>query len=611
MVFETVFKNYLNIIKLIVILSKGSFLMKRIWLYITNTYNNSKLNVKLFLTISLIMVTTLVLVLAGIRYAFSLYDEQIYSKSSQVLMMSSNSIEEKLERVEEVSYEIAVDPHIQSILSALQGNVEKYEFYRLEQELEDELVKYVGSEKYIQSINLFDSFGREFLAGSSSNSLKDRDKEFALKQAAKYEGENHWMEIDENNGYLTSVRLIRSYENLNFENIGKLMVRVNLDKIVSDLPKPQGELAGNIVITDGAHVVYSEKGTDHINNNQFLAKNEQGYGIEKINGERFFVNHFTTDFEGWTYWSIIPFNMMFSKITAVKYSLVLVFMLLIVILISLGFNFLRRITNPILELSATMQKVQNGNFTIVNSLNPSKIYEDEIGILYRNFISMIHRIDELIQENYSKQLLIKETEFKALQAQINPHFLYNTLESINWLAIINKQKEISNMVEALGHLMRNSINFTEDIITLKEELEIVKSYLTIQKYRFDDRLEFQLDIPSYCLTCRIPKLILQPLLENSFKHVVETSIDTSVIKLRAYQEEDKLLIRIEDNGPGIDPLILQKVKEGTVKPRGTGIGLNNIDTRIRLFTGEQHGLRIENLLGKGTAITVVLPFQSE
>jgi two-component system, sensor histidine kinase YesM len=562
------------------------------------------------LTISLIMVTTLVLVLAGIRYAFSLYDEQIYSKSSQVLMMSSNSIEEKLERVEEVSYEIAVDPHIQSILSALQGNVEKYEFYRLEQELEDELVKYVGSEKYIQSINLIDSFGREFLAGSSSNSLKEKDKEFALKQAAKYEGENHWMEIDENNGYLTSVRLIRSYENLNFENIGKLLVRVNLDRIVSDLPKPQGDLAGNIVITDGEHVVYSEKRLDH-NDNQFLAKNEQGYGIERFNGERFFVNHFTTDFEGWTYWSIIPFNMMFSKITAVKYSLVLVFMLLIVILISLGFNFLRRITNPILELSAAMQKVQNGNFTIVNSLNPSKIYEDEIGILYRNFISMIHRIDELIQENYSKQLLIKETEFKALQAQINPHFLYNTLESINWLAIINKQKEISNMVEALGHLMRNSINFTEDIITLEEELEIVKSYLTIQKYRFDDRLEFQLDIPSYCLTCRIPKLILQPLLENSFKHVVETSIDTSVITLQAYQEEDKLLIRIEDNGPGIDPLILQKVKEGIVKPRGTGIGLNNIDTRIRLFTGEQNGIRIENLLGKGTAITVVLPFQSE
>lgn len=584
--------------------------MKKIWFYFTNVYNNAKLNVKLFITISLIMVTTLVFVLGGIRYAFSLYDEQIYAKSSQVLMMSSNSIEEKLEQVEEVSYVIAVDPDIQRILLELQGNVEKYDFYRLEQEIEDKLVKYVGSEQYIQSIYLYDSKGREFLAGSSSNPLKDKDKDLALNQADKYEGENYWMEKNGYNGYLTSVRLIRSYENLNFEDIGKLLVRVNLDTIVSDLPKPTGDLAGNIVISDGDNVFYSEKGMDDLNNYHFVAKNQQGYGIEKINGERSFVNHFTTDFEDWTYWSIIPFNKMFSKITAVKYSLVLVFVLMFIILISLSFNFLRRITNPILELAGTMQKVQNGNFNIVHSLNPPKIYDDEIGVLYRNFKTMIQRIDELIQENYSKQLLIKETEFKALQSQINPHFLYNTLESINWLAIINKQKQISSMVEALGNLMRNSINFKEDIITVEEELEIVNSYLTIQKYRFDDRLEFQLDIPSNFMKCRIPKLILQPLLENSFKHAVETSVYTSVIKLQAYQEEDKLFIRVEDNGPGIDPLILQKVKEGMVKPIGTGIGLNNIDNRIKLFTGEQYGLRIENLLGKGTAITVVLPFQT-
>jgi two-component system, sensor histidine kinase YesM len=557
------------------------------------------------------MVTALVCVLGGIRYAFSLYDEQIYAKSSQVLMMSSNSIEEKLKQVEEVSYEIAVDPNIQRILIELQGNVEKYDFYRLEQELEDALVKYVGSEKYIQSIYLYDSAGREFLAGSSSNPLNVTEKEHALNQAVKYEGENHWMEMDGYNGNLTSVRLIRSYENLNFDNVGKLLIRVNLDTIVSDLPKPTGDLAGNIVISDGNHVFYSEKGMDDVNTYHFVAKNKQGYGIESINGERSFVNYFSTDFEDWTYWSIIPFNKMFSKITAVKYSLVLVFVLMFIILISLSFNFLSRITKPILELAGTMQKVQNGNFTIVNTLNPPKIYEDEVGILYRNFKTMIQRIDELIQENYSKQLLIKETEFKALQSQINPHFLYNTLESINWLAIINKQKQISSMVEALGNLMRNSINFKEDIITIEEELEIVNSYLTIQKYRFDDRLEFQLDIPSEYMKCKIPKLILQPLLENSFKHAVETSIYTSVIKLQAYQEKDKLFIRVEDNGPGIDPLILQKVKEGIVKPKGTGIGLNNIDNRIKLFTGEQYGLRIENLLGKGTAITVVLPFQTE
>ncbi|PFO09730.1 two-component sensor histidine kinase [Bacillus sp. AFS076308] len=584
--------------------------MKKKWSKFANIYKNLKLNAKLLITITLIMMTTLVFVLGGLQYAFSLYDEQLYAKSSQVLMMSSDSIEEKLERVEEVNYNIAVDPQIQKNLLELQGNINKYDFYRLEQEIEDELAKYVSSEKYIQSIYLYDLSGREFLAGSSSNPIKKTDKDLALKQADKYEGENYWMDIDGNNGDLISVRLIRSYENLNFEKIGHLLVRVDLDKIVRDLPKPQGEIAGKIVMTKGDRVFYSEEGMNLPKESQLRAKNNQGYGIENINGDRTFINHITTDFQNWTYWSIIPFNMMFSKITAAKYTLVLVFMLMFVVLITLGFNFLRKITNPILDLATTMQEVQKGDFTVVYSLTPSMSNEDEIGILYRNFKTMIEKIDELIQENYSKQLLIKETEFKALQAQINPHFLYNTMESINWLARTNKQEQISNMVQALSHLLRNSLSFKNDIITFQEELDIVNSYLTIQKYRFDDKFNFQMDIPSFVTKYKIPKLILQPLLENTFKHVVESSVYVSKIELRAYQQEGKLFIRLEDNGSGIDPLIIQKVKEGKVKPRGTGIGLNNIDDRIKLYAGEQYGLIIENLSGKGTAITVVLPVQT-
>ncbi|MGZ7443643.1 sensor histidine kinase [Paenibacillus sp. TH7-28] len=584
--------------------------MKKIWFRFVNFYKNATLNVKLLITITLIMVVTLVLVLGGLQYAFSLYDEQIYAKSSQVLMMSSNSIEEELERVEEVSYNIAVDPYIQKILLDLQANVEGYDFYRLEQKMGDALEKYVDPENYIASIYLYDSAGREFLAGDSSNPLQQQDKELAFSQADQYEGKNYWLELAGYNGDLISVRLIRSYGNLNFENIGKLLVRVNLNRIVSDLPKPHGEIAGNIVITKGDGVFYSEKGMDDLKEYHFMANNAQGYSIEDIHGERTFVNHITTDFKDWTYWSLIPFNMMFSKITAAKYTLVLMFMFMFVFLISLGFNFLRKITDPIQELAFTMQEVQRGDFQAVNLLNPSMVDEGEVGILYRNFITMIHRIDELIQENFSKQLLIKETEFKALQAQINPHFLYNTLESVNWLAKINQQEQISNMVEALGHLMRYSTNFKQDFIIFEDEMEIVNSYLTIQKYRFDDRVDVQMDIPVYVKKYKIPKLILQPLLENSFKHAVEPSVDLSVIKLQAYQEEDRLFIRIEDNGPGIDPLILQKVKEGKINPKGTGIGLNNIDDRIKLYAGEQYGLSIENLSGKGTAITVVLPVQT-
>jgi len=583
--------------------------MRKAWAHIFTIYQNAKLNGKLFIRITLLMVVTLALVLIGLQYAFTLYDEQIYAKSSQVLMMSSNSIEEELERIEEVSFNIAVDPQIQSALLELQGDVTGYDIYRLEQKLEEQLANYVGSEKYIHSIYLYDSSGREFLAGSSSKPLGEKEKRIAMYNADRYEGKNYWMEIDGVDEFLTSVRLLRSYENLNFERIGKLLIRVNLDKIVNGLPLTQGAVGGNIVISNSSQVFYSQKGTQDLADYDFISKKGQGYGIEKINGERYFINHIATNFEDWTYWNIIPFNAMFSKITAVKYSMILLFTLLFILLISIGFGFLKRITNPIEELASTMQEVQKGNFLAVQSLKVEEMPEDEVGTLYRNFKTMVQRIDELIKENFSKQLLVKETEFKALQAQINPHFLYNTLESVNWLAKTNNQQQISSMVEALGHLMRNSINFNEDIITVEKELEIVQSYLTIQNYRFGDRLDFQMNIPASVMNCRIPKLTLQPLLENSFQHAVEPSLEVSTIKIMAVKTVEFLYIRVEDNGPGIDPNTLLYIKKGIIKPKGTGIGLNNIDQRIKLGFGEQYGLKIENLDGKGTAVTVILPIQ--
>ncbi|MFC0270401.1 sensor histidine kinase [Metabacillus herbersteinensis] len=584
--------------------------MKKNWSNLSNSYKNSKIKVKLFITITLIMIVTLAFVLAGLQWSFALYDEQIYIKSSQVLIMSSNSIEEQLERVEEeVSFNIAMDPQIQRNLTELQGDVTGYDLYRIKREIVDELASYVGSEKYIQSIYLFDSDGREYLAGSSSEPMNEAKKYIYLQDASKLEGKNYWVIKDGSNRFLNSGRQIRSYENLNFENIGKLLIRVDLDKIVSDLPKINGEIAGNIVMSNGKDIFYSEKAIDDFKKFNFSAEEDEGYKIENIDGERYFVNHIKTSYEGWTYWSFIPFEPMFAKITAAKYLFIFLLMLMFVILISLGFNFSKRITNPIEDLVSACKHIQKGNFKIVDSLNPSLVYKDEVGILYRNFKTMVEQIEDLIEENYSKQLLIKETEFKALQAQINPHFLYNTLESINWQAKANQQQQISNMVEALGYLFRHSINFKEDIITVDRELEIVENYVTIQQYRFEERLIFHLDIPSEVMQCSIPKFTLQPLIENAIQHALEPAIESCVIKITAYQKKDRLFLRVEDNGPGIDPLLLEKLREGKIQTAGNGIGMKNIDERIKLSFGEKYGLRIENLSETGTAITIVLPFK--
>lgn len=556
------------------------------------------------------MLITLTFVLAGLQYAFSMYDEQIYSKSSQVLMMSSNSIEEHLKRVEEVSFNIATDPEIQQMLVELDGEVKGYDLYQQELKLENKLSSYVGSEKYIPAIYIYDSKGRVFLGGSSSYPIKEKDKGRFLRKASTLDGKNFWILDDGSNQLLTSVRQIRSYENLNFDNLGKLFIRVDLDKIVQELPKSNMEMEGNIVISKGEEILYSEKPSTIYKKLNLVTESKQGYEIQSLEGKRLFINHIESPFEDWTYWSVIPYNTMFSKITAAKFTILVIFFIMFMILIYLGFRLSKRITNPIEELVVTMQQVQKGNFHIVKKMNPSLIHEDEVGTLYANFKTMVERIDHLINENYSKQLLLKETEFKALQAQINPHFLYNTLESINWQAKANDQHQISSMVEALGYLFRHSISFKEDIILLENELMIVQNYLTIQQYRFEERLQFRMDVPPEVMQCPIPKFTIQPLIENAIHYALEPSIEACTITIKASIEEDRFVVRVEDNGPGIDPLILEKLRLGMIKTRGSGIGLKNINERIKLGFGDEYGITVENLSGKGAAVIVSLPFHS-
>jgi two-component system sensor histidine kinase YesM len=229
--------------------------------------------------------------------------------------------------------------------------------------------------------------------------------------------------------------------------------------------------------------------------------------------------------------------------------------------------------------------------------------------LHRTFRIMVERINTLITENYANELLLKETEFRALQAQINPHFLYNTLESINWLAKVNKQAQISNMVESLGFLLRNSINMKEEILTLGEEIEVVKSYVTIQKYRFDERLAFGLEIPESLLKRRLPKLTLQPLLENAIHYALEPSIGTSSIIVSAELTEEGFFLTVADDGPGMPEDMLDKLRNGERRAKGKGIGLLNIDERIKIAFGDAYGIRIDSAPGRGTRVILTLPYE--
>ncbi|WJH34386.1 sensor histidine kinase [Paenibacillus sp. CC-CFT747] len=366
-----------------------------------------------------------------------------------------------------------------------------------------------------------------------------------------------------------------------------------------------------IVSEDG--VIYADKPTPNLENLPLSTGKQRGYVITELGGEQYFVAYRRSPDSGWTYLNLTPFRQIFEQILFIKELVVFVFVGIFLVVIVLVLRFSRNITHPIYDLIGRMKLAEKGNFEEANfaPAGEGPVVMNEIGLLQRTFRLMIERINRLIKENYSNRLLIKETEFKALQAQINPHFLYNTLESINWMAKVNKQDRISTMVEALAFLLRQSVDMKRPMITLEEELDIVRSYVTIQTIRFEERLDFRLDVPERFFRLALPKLTLQPLLENAIHYALEPTIEPCRITLRAWETDSDIRLAVEDTGPGIPAGTLERLKSGELPTKGKGIGLLNIDERIKIAFGEEYGIRLENTEGGGARVILALPRDKE
>ncbi|MEI7025159.1 cache domain-containing sensor histidine kinase [Paenibacillus sp. y28] len=585
--------------------------MKRFRVSLRALYANWRIKHKISFLVSVIMIVAFVFTLGVHQYAFSIYDEQIYEKSSQVLNLSSTSIENELKKVEKLSFSMIADMQLQEALRTLKsGQLSDYERLRISRDITDRMSVYANTENFITSIQLLDYDGREYAAGNALVTPPDRKVEID-EVTKKRAGELTWIYPNDYDASLVAARRVRAFFDTNFslDDLGTLFIRIDLEKVVHNVASGSERQTGEFVVTAGQEILFP-RSTETIANLPELSDDlGRDYGITDLNGQKVFVASVQSSYTGWAYWNIIPFDRIFERITATKNLVFIEFIIIFGLVIALGMWFARSITKPVERLISKMRLVQKGEFKLEEPL-PDPLPMDEVGLLHRTFHTMVQRIDDLITENYAKQLTIKETEFKALQAQINPHFLYNTLESINWMAKVNRQAQISNMVEALGFLLRNSISLKEPLITIDQELEIVKNYVTIQRYRFEERLDFRMEVPENLQAYCIPKLTLQPLLENAIHYGVEKMLEPCTITIRAAAEEDGLKLYVTDTGPGMTPEYLDKLRRREVITKGKGIGLSNIDDRIKIAFGDLYGMEIKSEAGRGTTVQIRLPYET-
>ncbi|WP_063568055.1 histidine kinase [Paenibacillus sp. O199] len=581
---------------------------------IKNAFTTLPIHHKTILLIGLLMMISFTFYVSVLGYVFGIYDRQIYEKSSQVLNMSSVGIENQLREISNLSFKVMSDEPLQQYLLQLDKAESGYEKNGLRKKITNRLVAYAGSEKYVYSMIFIDN-DNNIMAAGNREGISEKTQRELVALGQQYSGSNAWYTGGDQQARLLSVRQVKSFTGGAFtlEKLGTLVIRVRLDRIVQDQMQHPAE-DSQLLITDGREVIYPTESTVSKSEIESELKRTQPYGIAMFEQGRNFVARANSPYTDWVYLYMTPFDQMFKQIQFVKQLVTVIFIMIFLAALIFGAKFSRSITQPIAQLIKKMRNIEKGDLDKLEEValgNVPVSSQNEVGLLHRTFKMMVQRIRELIDENYAKQLVIRETELKALQAQINPHFLYNTLESINWLAKVQKQHQISEMVEALGFLLRSSVNMSEKWITLERELDIVRSYVTIQHTRFEERLDFDMDIAPEVGTARIPKLTLQPLVENAIHYALEPSIEPCRIRIRARADGDNVVIDVEDDGPGMTPEFLEQLQEGRVQTRGQGIGLSNIKERIRLTFGDEGEMIMSSNPGSGTVVSIRIPWIRE
>lgn len=276
--------------------------------------------------------------------------------------------------------------------------------------------------------------------------------------------------------------------------------------------------------------------------------------------------------------------------------------LIIAVLLSIVLSL--RISRPIKHLESSMKEVEKGNFDIQVDIQSS----NEIGHLSNRFNRMTTEIKELMLQNVKEQELKRKSELQVLQAQINPHFLYNTLDSIIWMAETGKSKEVILMTASLAKLFRLSISKGQEFLSIFNEIEHIKNYLTIQKMRYKSKLDFEINVDKSILSYKVIKIILQPLVENAIYHGIRNNAGKGNIQITGMRKGNRILLQVIDNGIGMSPEEIHNMyQKDRTSVRGSGIGVQNVDQRIKLHFGDPYGLHFESELGKGTTVNIWLP----
>nr|WP_312288707.1 histidine kinase [Clostridium chromiireducens] len=414
----------------------------------------------------------------------------------------------------------------------------------------------------------------------------------------------HWF-IEDNNT-LACIRRISAYPYYQTITRTLVYVDVGIESVFNTLQASLGDNYGVAVINSRNDIIYSKDSfTEHysylkLSKSQLLEFNQNPSDSSLL--KNYTIKSCSLKYSDWNIIIYKPIIVISSSTTSILSTLFAIIITCISILIIVEFYLSRVIVNPIEKLTKSMNEVKSGNMNI----HISSPYTDELGVLTNTFQDMVNQIDFLFKEVYQNKILQQKLRLKALQAQINPHFLYNSLSLINWKAIIAEQHEISKMSLLLSTFYRTSLNKGKNTTSMRDEIENTKSYIEIQLMLHNNKFNVEYNIDENILNYSILNLTLQPLVENSIVHgldLKESDDKKLIVSASLLKELDIIELCIQDNGVGINEAILPNLLNMQTK----GYGLKNVNDRIQLYFGDSFGLSIQSAECVGTSITIRIP----
>lgn len=575
---------------------------------------------KKFLSI-LLLYSTVVILLFTVCYRLlaSAYDKVSYRSFAANLNFTGSSIHDRLQQAESLSYTILAASQVQEALSSLQEEEEPTA--RTASVVYNTLTSYLltmfetnrGSISYI-------AIRTDNNVYTTSPYTKDIDLSIltsAEAQAKAANGAVCWVMGSENSDYLYLVREIRKIDGMALDDLGCIVIALDVSALLSE---------SDIMIRNFGqyNTVLSYKSSVRVNlSDETVSVPDEvrhmepgSYARLRAGGHDYFAAcSYVPEFSDFTIAAFIPYD----AITSNLYRTVILIFIVILLGVLILLQFTDRLIDSVLvHIDRLVEKIHAFSLQrpAPEGMPDYSDRKDEIGVLHRQFDDMTHQITTLIDQNYKNEILYRDAQIRSLEAQINPHFLYNTLDTIYWKAQLSGSEEISQMAESLGKMLRATLSSHKSLIPLKEELSLIRSYITIQEIRYNNRLVFTFAVDEGTEEALIPTLSLQPLVENAIKYGLEEMIGTCHITVQASHIEKDLVCRVKNDGSVFQEDLLAHLQEGQKKQpedrrsgHGFGIGLLNIQTRIHLLFGDSCGLSLTNENGFAVA-SIRIPFQT-